>query len=96
MKITRKQLRRIIREQTDSFSDRLTISTAIRDAIIDHLENEKFFGDEMGGIPQSVITVIENSSVRIVDAMEGKRVNTNGNGSLDPDELRAIADDLED
>ena len=69
MKITKRQLRRIIREQADSFSGRLAISAAIRDAIIGHLENEKFF--EMGAIPQSVIRVIENSSLSIADAVEG-------------------------
>ena len=69
MKITKRQLRRIIREQADSFSGRLAISAAIRDAIIGHLENEGFF--EMGAIPQSVIRVIENSSLRVADAVEG-------------------------
>ena len=68
MKITKRQLRRIIREQADSFSGRLAISAAIRDAIIGHLENEGFF--EMGAIPQSVIRVIENSSLRITDAVK--------------------------
>ena len=68
MKVTKRQLRRIIREQADSFSGRLAISAAIRDAIIDHLENEEFF--EMGAVPQSVIRVIENSSLRIADAVE--------------------------
>jgi hypothetical protein len=69
MKITKRQLRRIIREQADSFSGRLAISTAIRDAIIGHLENKGFF--EMGAIPQSVIRVIENSSLRVAEAVEG-------------------------
>jgi hypothetical protein len=69
MRITRRQLRRIIREQADSFSGRLAITIAIRDAIIGHLENEEFF--EMGAIPQSVIRVIENSSLRVADAVEG-------------------------
>ena len=69
MKVTKRQLRRIIREQADSFSGRLAISAAIRDAIIDHLENEEFF--EMGAVPQSVIRVIENSSLRVADAVEG-------------------------
>ena len=68
MKVSKYQLRRIIREQADSFSGRLAISAAIRDAIIDHLENEGFF--EMGAIPQSVIKVIENSSLRITDIVE--------------------------
>ena len=68
MKVTKRQLRRIIREQADSFSGRLAISAAIRDAIIDHLENEEFF--EMGAVPQSVIRVIENSSLRVADAVE--------------------------
>ena len=55
--------------QTDSFSGHSSLSNSIRDAIIGHLENEKFF--EMGAIPQSVITVIENSSLRVADAVEG-------------------------
>ena len=90
MKITRKQLKRIIREQADNFSDRLTISAAIRDAIIGHLENEEFF--EMGSIPQSVTRVIENSSLRIAAAVEGNGVSTSGNGQLDSDELRTTND----
>tara|TARA_R110000824_G_scaffold190926_1_gene372474 strand:+ start:43 stop:453 length:411 start_codon:yes stop_codon:yes gene_type:complete len=53
----------------DSFSGHLSLSNSIRDAIIGHLENEKLF--EMGTIPQSVIRVIENSSLRIADAAEG-------------------------
>ena len=69
MNISKRQLRRIIREQADSFSGRLAISAAIRDAIIGHLENEEFF--EMGAVPQSVIRVIENSSLRVADAVEG-------------------------
>ena len=75
MKITKQQLKQIIKEemgelpQTDSFSGHLSLSNSIRDAIIDHLENKKFF--EMGAIPQSVIRVIENSSLRIADAAKG-------------------------
>jgi len=68
MKITKRQLRSIIREQADSLSDRLAISAGIRDAIIDHLENEGFF--EMGAIPQSVIKVIENSSLSVAEVVE--------------------------
>jgi hypothetical protein len=68
MKITKRQLRSIIREQADSLSDRLAISAGIRDAIIDHLENERFF--EMGAIPQSVIKVIENSSLSVAEVVE--------------------------
>ena len=66
MKITRRQLRRIIREGT--FQDRMAITTIIRDAIIGLLEDEGFF--EMGAIPQSVIKAIENTSLRITDAVE--------------------------
>jgi hypothetical protein len=75
MKISKSQLKQIIKEemaepqQADSFSGHLSLSNSIRDAIIGHLENEKFF--EMGAIPQSVIRVIENSSLRIADAVEG-------------------------
>jgi len=69
MKITRKQLRQIIKEQqADPFSDRLSLSNSIRDGIIDHLESEKFF--EMGAIPQSVIRVVENCSLQIADALK--------------------------
>ena len=56
-------------QQADSFSGQLALSNSIRDAIIGHLENEKFF--EMGAIPESVIRVIENSSLRVADAVEG-------------------------
>jgi len=66
MKITRRQLRRIIREGT--FQDRMAITIIIRDAIIGLLEDEGFF--EMGAIPQSVIKAIENTSLRITDAVE--------------------------
>ena len=90
MKITKQQLKQIIKEElqearlpawerpgyepepgydkADSFSDHLSLSNSIRDAIIGHLENEKFF--EMGALPQSVIRVIENSSLRIADTVE--------------------------
>ena len=67
MKITKRQLRRIIREQAGP--DRMAITGAIRDAIIGHLEDEGFF--EMGAIPQSVIRVIENSSLRVAEVVEG-------------------------
>jgi len=72
MKITKQQLKQIIKEeleqlpQADAFTDRLSLSRSIRDAIIGHLENENLF--EMGEIPQSVIKVVENSSLRIADA----------------------------
>ena len=69
MKITKRQLRRLIKEQAGSLSDRRATVISIRDAIIGHMENEGFF--EMGGIPQSVIKVIENSSLRILEAAEG-------------------------
>ena len=72
MKITKQQLKQIIKEeleelpQADAFTDRLSLSRSIRDAIIGHLENENLF--EKGEIPQSVIKVVENSSLRIADA----------------------------
>lgn len=53
--------------EADAFSDRLSLSRTIRDAIVGHLESEKAF--EMGAIPQSVIEIIENSSLRIADAV---------------------------
>ena len=56
-------------QQADSFSSHLSLSNSIRDAIIGHLEDEGFF--EMGAIPQSVIRVIENSSLRVTEAVEG-------------------------
>ena len=74
MKITKQQLKQIIKEeleelpQADAFTDRPSLSRTIRDAIIGHLENENLF--EMGEIPQSVIKVVENSSLRIADAMK--------------------------
>ena len=57
-------------DKADSFSRHLALSNSIRDAIIGHLENEKFF--EMGAIPQSVIRVIENSSLSVADVVEGE------------------------
>ena len=74
MKVTKKQLMQIIKEevgrlqQADPFSNRLSLSNSIRDGIIDHLESEKFF--EMGAIPQSVIKVVENCSLQIADALK--------------------------
>ena len=74
MKITKKQLRQIIKEEVgrpqkaDPFSDRMSLSNSIRDGIIDHLESEKFF--EMGAIPQSIIRVVENCSLQIADALK--------------------------
>jgi len=46
----------------------MAITIIIRDAIIGLLEDEGFF--EMGAIPQSVIKAIENTSLRITDAVE--------------------------
>ena len=75
MKITRRQLRQIIKEQVeevqqvDDFSAHLSLTNSIRDAIIGHMEDEGFF--EMGAIPPSVIRVVENCSLRIADAVKG-------------------------
>ena len=72
MKITKQQLKQIIKEeleelpQADAFTDRWSLSNSIRDAIIGHLENKELF--KPGKIPRSVIEVVEHSSLRIADA----------------------------
>lgn len=68
MKITKKLIIEMIEEQADSLSDHRALTIGIRDAIIGHMENEGLF--EMGAIPQSVISAIENSSVRVAEAIE--------------------------
>jgi hypothetical protein len=96
MKITQQQLKQLIKEEmeglpeADRFSDHSSLTISIRDAIIGHIESEKFF--EMGAIPQSVLKIIENSSLRIAAAVEGNGVSTSGNGQLDSDELRTTND----
>ena len=73
MKITKQQLKQLIKEEmeglpeADRFSDHSSLTNSIRDAIIGHIESEKFF--EMGAIPQSVLKIIENSSLRIADTI---------------------------
>ena len=75
MKITKQQLKQIIKEEIEglqeagSFTRRSTITKIIRDEIIGLMEDQGFF--EMGAIPQSVIKAVENTSLRIADTVEG-------------------------
>ena len=72
MKITKDLLRTIIKEEledlpdTDDFSKRKASASSIADGIIDHLEKKELF--TLGEIPQSIIKVIQNLSLRIADA----------------------------
>ena len=73
MKLTKTKLKQIIKEtmveeELDDFSVRYADSRRLRDAIVGYLEVNRFF--EKGAIPQSVISVIENSSLRITDAVK--------------------------
>ena len=65
MKLTKSQLKRIIKEE---FGASLHMTNGIRDAIITHMESEGFF--DMGSVPQSVIRVIENASLHVTRAIE--------------------------
>ena len=66
MKITKRQLRKIIRENVDGFSGRLAMTNGIRDAIVGYLEERNAFG-ELGEIPQFILRRIEHSALVIVD-----------------------------
>lgn len=64
MKLTKRHLRRIIEEQVDMFSARHRAGIGIRNAIVEYMEAERVFEEK---IPQSVIEVIENASLRAFD-----------------------------
>ena len=70
-KITKKQLRRIIKEElstTTSFDDRKKEIVKIHDGFVDFLEAEGKF--PMGEIPKSVMDAILKAAMVSVDAME--------------------------
>ena len=70
MKITKARLKQIIKEEmneADEFNERKAQAARIRDGFIGFLESEEGF--PMGGIPQSVLRVIENTALTIVDAI---------------------------
>ena len=72
MKITKARLKQIIKEEmneADEFNERKAQAARIRDGFIGFLESEEGF--PMGGIPQSVLRVIENTALTIVKAMGG-------------------------
>jgi hypothetical protein len=68
MKITKKMIIEMIEEQAGSLQDRRAITVGIRDAIVGYMENEGVF--HRGAIPQSIISAIENSAVRVAEAVE--------------------------
>jgi len=72
MKITKTQLRKIIKEELEEgfgdFSSRMALTSGIRDAIVGYLEEREVFGD-MGGIPRHTIQKIENSALVVADAV---------------------------
>jgi hypothetical protein len=72
MKLTKQLLQEMIEEQAGGVAGRRAITVGIRDAIIGYMENEGLF--ERGAIPQSVISAIENSSVRVAEAVDSPGV----------------------
>jgi len=72
MKLTKQMLQEMIEEQADGMAGRQAITVGIHDAIIGYMENERFF--EMGAIPDSVRRVIENSSLRVAEAVDSPGV----------------------
>ena len=68
MKITKSQLKKIIKEELGDFSSRMALTSGIRDAIVGYLEEHQVFGD-MGRIPRHTIQKIENSALVVADAV---------------------------
>ena len=74
MKITKRQLRRVIKEEISNldeamdFNERKVQVTRIHDGFVDFLEAEKKF--PMGEIPRSVLDAIMKTALATVDAME--------------------------
>ena len=74
MRITKRQLKRIIKEEMSNldeamdFNERKVQVTRIHDGFVDFLEAEKKF--PMGEIPRSVMDAIMKAALTAVDAME--------------------------
>ena len=74
MKITKRQLRQIIKEEMSSldeamdFNERKVQVTRIHDGFVGFLEAEKKF--PMGKIPRSVLDAIMKTALTVVDAMD--------------------------
>ena len=75
MKITKSQLKKIIKEELGDFSSRMVLTSGIRDAIVGYLEEHQVFGD-LGGIPRHTIQKIENSALVVADAVLGSKMET--------------------
>ena len=75
MKLTKSQLKKIIKEELSNLSEgnmeeAVLMARGIRDAIVGHIESERLF--EPGAIPQPVLSVVENAALRVVRAIEGE------------------------
>ena len=79
MKITKSQLRQIIKEELEEglgdFSATWTLSVDIHNAIVGYLEEREVFGD-LGGIPRHTIKKINNSALVVADAVLGSKMET--------------------
>tara|TARA_R110002110_G_scaffold23599_3_gene89710 strand:+ start:244 stop:510 length:267 start_codon:yes stop_codon:yes gene_type:complete len=79
MKITKTQLKQIIKEELEEglgdFSSRMALTRGIRDAIVGYLEERQVFGD-LGGIPRHTIQKIENSALVVADAVLDSKMET--------------------
>ena len=79
MKITKSQLRKIIKEEFEEelgdFSSRMALTSGIRDAIVGYLEERQVVGD-LGGIPRHTIQKIQHSAAVLADAVLGSKMET--------------------
>jgi hypothetical protein len=79
MKITKSQLRQIIKEELEEGlgdpPSRWALFGGIRDAIVGYLEEHEVFGD-LGGIPRHTILKINNSALVVADAVLGSKMET--------------------
>jgi len=80
VKITKRQLRRIIKEEKTKlneaagFNERKTQVSSVYDGFVDFLESEGKF--TMGRIPKSVLDAIMKAALITVDAMEAESDTT--------------------
>ena len=79
MKITKSQLRQIIKEELEEglgdFSSRMALTRGIHDAIVGYLEERREFGD-LGRIPRHTLQKIEHSALVVADAVLGSKMET--------------------
>ena len=86
MKITKSQLRKIIKEEFEEelgdFSSTRALAVGINNAIVDYLEDHKVFGD-LGGIPRHTIQKIQHSAAVLADAVLGSKMETDNENYKD-------------